>query len=100
LSAQRDGDAVTLRFGGITGKLVAYNTDHPTGFELCGAQPGTCHYALADMHGDRITLHVPAADAATRVRYCWGDSPICTLYDQAGLPAGPFDIHVTPASQH
>lgn len=101
LSARHDGDAVTLRFGDVTGKLVAYSTDHPTGFELCGARSGTCHYALADMHGDQVTLHVPAAaDAVTRVRYCWADSPICTLYDQADLPAGPFEIPVTSASTH
>lgn len=100
-SAMRAGEAVMLDFGDVTGALVAYSGDHPTGFELCGAQPDSCHYALADLHGDQITLHVPsAAGTVTRVRYCWGDSPICTLYDQAGLPAGPFEIPVTSASSH
>lgn len=101
-TAQREGATVMLRFGDVTGKLVAYSTDHPTGFELCGAQPGSCHYAVADLHGDTVTLHAPMpADAIARVRYCWADSPICTLYDQAGLPAGPFEISVTsPASRH
>lgn len=99
-SAQRHGDTVTLDFGDVTGKLVAYSTDHPAGFELCGAQPGSCHYAVADMHGTQVTLHVPMpAGAITRVRYCWADSPVCTLYDQAGLPAGPFEIPVTSAAQ-
>lgn len=101
-SATRDGDTVTLDFGDVTGKLVAYSTDHPTAFELCGAQPGSCHYAVADLHGDQVVLHAPVpADAVTRVRYCWADSPICTLYDQAGLPAGPFEIPITsPVSRH
>jgi sialate O-acetylesterase len=28
------------------------------------------------------------------VRYCWGDSPVCTLYDTSGLPAGPFETPI------
>jgi sialate O-acetylesterase len=28
------------------------------------------------------------------VRYCWGDAPVCNLYDAAGLPAGPFDVDI------
>jgi sialate O-acetylesterase len=33
--------------------------------------------------------------APTRVRYCWADSPVCTLYDKSKLPAGPFQLAVT-----
>jgi sialate O-acetylesterase len=43
--------------------------------------------------GDTVTLTAPAGPA-DRVRYCWGDSPICNLYDKAGLPAGPFELAV------
>jgi sialate O-acetylesterase len=95
-AAQRDGDAVTLTFGDVTGSLVAYSADNPIGFELCGAKPNSCRYANADMHGDQVVLHasIPATDIA-RVRYCWADSPICTLYDGSGLPAGPFELSVT-----
>jgi sialate O-acetylesterase len=28
------------------------------------------------------------------VRFCWGDSPICNLYDGTGLPATPFELPV------
>ncbi|CEH57476.1 hypothetical protein XACJK48_8510001 [Xanthomonas citri pv. citri] len=35
---------------------------------------------------------------ATRVRYCWADSPVCTLYDRSGLPAGPFEFPITATS--
>jgi sialate O-acetylesterase len=28
------------------------------------------------------------------VRFCWADSPLCNLYDAAGLPVGPFEIPV------
>ena len=32
-----------------------------------------------------------------RVRYCWGGGPICTLYDESGLPAGPFELAIESA---
>jgi sialate O-acetylesterase len=38
-----------------------------------------------------------AAAHDTRVKYCWGDGPICTLYDESGLPAGPFELPIEPA---
>lgn len=96
VSARRDGDAVTIRFKDVTDALVVYGADHPVGFELCGAQADSCHYADADVHADTVTLRaaLPAADIA-RVRYCWADSPVCTLYDHSGLPAGPFQLTVT-----
>jgi sialate O-acetylesterase len=71
----------------------------PIGFELCGAATGSCHYADADIQDDQVLLR-PARQPAggiARVRYCWGDSPVCTLYDQSGLPAGPFQLDVATA---
>jgi sialate O-acetylesterase len=41
-------------------------------------------------------LDAAAFAGATRVRYCWADSPVCTLFDTARLPAGPFQIEVQP----
>jgi len=96
-SVQRDGDVVSVRFKDVTDALIVYGANHPDGFELCGTQSGSCHYADADVHGDTVTLRadLPAADIA-RVRYCWADSPVCTLYDHSGLPAGPFQMLLTP----
>ncbi|HTV84474.1 MAG TPA: sialate O-acetylesterase [Dyella sp.] len=95
-TAQRNGDDVTLTFADITGHLVAYSADAPIGFELCGKQPGSCHYAQAQIQGSHVVLHAKLpADSIVRVRYCWANSPICTLYDDAGLPAGPFELSLT-----
>ena len=95
-SAQQNGDTVTLDFNDVTGHLITYSSDNPIGFELCGDKPGSCYYALADIHGNQVVLHAhPAAEGVTRVRYCWADSPFCTLFDQAGLPAGPFQLTIT-----
>lgn len=96
VAAQRQDDAVSVRFSDVTDGLVVYGADHPVGFELCGAQAGTCHYADADVHGDTVMLRAAMAGAdITRVRYCWADSPVCTLYDHSGLPAGPFELPLT-----
>ena len=101
VSAQQSGDTVTLDFNDVTGHLVAYSADHPIGFELCNAKADSCRYALADIHDKQVVLHAQSpADSVTRVRYCWADSPICTLYDQAGLPAGPFQLTLTPTGSH
>ena len=93
-SAKRDGDAVVVSFDGVSDGLVAYGANGPIGFELCGAEPGTCRYADAQIRGNSVVLRASLAAPATRVRYGWADSPVVTLFDGAGLPAGPFEIPV------
>ncbi|WP_372018948.1 sialate O-acetylesterase [Pseudoxanthomonas sp. 10H] len=95
-SASRNGDAVVVEFGDVTDGLVAYGADGPIGFELCGPDKGSCRYADARIWNHRVTLRTPEAHAATRIRYCWADSPVCTLFDGAGLPAGPFELSLSP----
>jgi len=97
VSATREGNAVAVSFSDVTGKLVAYSSNHPIGFELCGAKADSCSYANADLRDGKVLLHLdtPPTGAITRVRYCWADSPFCTLYDEAGLPAVPFQLDVT-----
>ncbi|MGY1408915.1 sialate O-acetylesterase [Luteimonas sp. A611] len=96
MAVRRNGEAVVVEFGDVSDSLVAYGADGPIGFELCGADAGSCRYAQAQVRSNRVTLNAPAAHAATRVRYCWADSPVCTLFDGAGLPAGPFELPVSP----
>jgi len=95
-AARRDGDAVAVEFADVTGSLVAYGSDAPIGFELCGAGPGTCRYVRAELDGRRVRLHAADATGATRVRHAWADSPVVTLFDGAGLPAGPFELQIQP----
>jgi sialate O-acetylesterase len=94
LSARREGASVAVAFGDITGRLIAYSAKQPIGFELCGSAPNTCEYADAEIRDDRVILTGADAATATRVRYCWADSPVCTLFDAVPLPAGPFQIEV------
>jgi sialate O-acetylesterase len=96
LSARRNGTNVVVTFGDVADRLVAYGADQPIGFELCTRNAGSCRYSKASIDGDRVYLDAAAFAAATRVRYCWADSPVCTLFDTTQLPAGPFQIEIQP----
>ena len=80
----------TVAFAGVTGVL----TDRGgfKGFELYGATQASCRRAEGRVQGSGVVL--ANASGATRVRYCWGDSPVCSLYDTSGLPAGPFELPI------
>ena len=92
--AKRNGDAVEVSFADVGGKLVAYSAEGPIAFELCGDAPGSCRYAEASLRGsDTVVLRAPVANP-TRVRHAWADSPVVTLFDTDGLPAGPFEIGI------
>jgi sialate O-acetylesterase len=94
--ARREATNVVVTFADVEDRLIAYGADGPIGFELCAASSGSCRYARARIDGNRVLLDATEAAVATRVRYCWADSPVCTLFDGAQLPAGPFQIEVQP----
>ncbi len=90
---KRDADKLVLTFTGIAGDLVAYSSANPIGFELC--RDKLCSFTEATIAGPQVII--PNAAGATRVRFCWADSPTCTLYDgKTGLPAIPFEQSVAP----
>lgn len=93
LAARRDGRSVIVTFVNSPDRLVAYSAAGPMAVELCGETQPSCRYAAATV---RNTEMIVLADGApiTRVRYCWGDGPVCNLYDTAGMPAGPFELPV------
>jgi sialate O-acetylesterase len=93
-SATRDGTRVVVSFEAVEGTLVAYSSNRPTAFELCAAEQSSCRFVDAALQADRVWLDASAINNPTRVRFCWGDAPICNLYDQSGLPAGPFEIAI------
>jgi sialate O-acetylesterase len=103
LTATLDGNQVVVEFGGITGGLVAYSHAGPIGFELCGETADSCRFADARIEGNKVILAVAHGETPpTQVRYGWADSPVCTLFDRSGLPAGPFNVVIdarrTPGS--
>ncbi len=94
--AAQVADRIVVDFSDIDGALVAYSHDTPIGFELCGDAVSSCRYAEASIKNSQILLTIPTGIAPRRVRYCWADSPICTLFDRSGLPAGPFELAISP----
>ncbi|WP_448660461.1 sialate O-acetylesterase [Sphingomonas sp. CJ99] len=90
--AQRDGADVVVRFSGVTGKLNAWSAPGPIGFELCGAGAG-CRYATARTEGATVRL-TGDGKPVDKVRYAWADTPVTNLYDEAPLPAVPFEVAV------
>lgn len=97
LAATRAGADVIVRFADVEGALVSYSATHVIGFELCGQARGSCRFVLGAIEGDAVLLG--DAEGAARVRYCWGDAPICNLYSgESGLPAGPFELHIEEGS--
>jgi sialate O-acetylesterase len=85
-----DGDIV-LTFTSVTGALHTNSSDRAIGFELCGETQASCRYAIGRVQGQQVVL---AGDGGrvTRVRYAWADSPTVNLFDEAPLPAGPFEV--------
>ena len=93
-SAVRRGGDIFVRFEGIDGQLVTRSSLNPIAFEICGAGADSCRFANATVQGDGVAIDARDSSTVDRIRYCWGDAPVCNLYDSAGLPAGPFEIGV------
>jgi sialate O-acetylesterase len=96
VSAVRAGADVVVTLGDFEGTLLVVGAQDPSGFELCGATQETCRFVRARLRGGGQVLltDLTGVSNATRVRFCWADSPLCNLYDGGGMPVGPFEIAV------
>jgi sialate O-acetylesterase len=92
--ATRDGARVMVSFESVDGALVAYSSDRPIAFELCAEEQSSCRFVDAALQSSRVALDASGIKGPTRVRFCWGDAPICNLSDRSGLPVGPFEIAI------
>lgn len=88
-SVERVGDEIVITFADVTGELRTRSGAWALGFELC-APGGGCRYIDATASGRFVHIPVSAGEPVAEVRFCWADNPVCNLYDDAGLPAGPF----------
>lgn len=82
------GKSIVLQFDYVGEGLVA-KSGSLGGFEVAGEDK---HFypALAVITNDTVIVHSPAVATPVAVRYGWTDNPVCSLYNQAGLPAAPF----------
>jgi sialate O-acetylesterase len=82
-----------LGFEGVNERLSSLSGDRALAFELCGATQESCRWAQATARSSTVRI---ADDGlpATRVRFGWGESPVVNLFDESGLPPGPFEVAI------
>ena len=95
MAVRRTTTGVEVTLGDFDGQLLVIGAGDPVGFELCGSAQASCHFVRAQLgDGGVVSLSDPAPEKATRVRFCWADSPLCNLFDTEGLPVGPFELQI------
>src|SRR5579871_179560 len=88
-SMKIDGSEMRIRFSHIGSGLEARGDTRLEGFAVAGSDR-KFHWADALIDGDSVVVSSPQVPAPVAVRYAWGDSPECNLYNKDGLPASPF----------
>jgi sialate O-acetylesterase len=104
VSARRVAEGVLVTLGGHDGELRVVGAKDPAGFELCASTQDSCRFVRAQLRvtsgtGEVLLTEEDAAEA-TRVRFCWADSPLCNLFDSTGLPVGPFEVDLGSDTVH
>lgn len=88
-SMQIEGSEVHLHFSHAGSGLEASGEMGLRGFAIAGADR-KFHWAEARIDGDTVVVSSPDVAKPVSVRYAWGDSPVCNLFNKDGLPASPF----------
>jgi sialate O-acetylesterase len=83
-----EGNKIRIRFATGSG-MEANGGGALTGFAIAGADQHF-HWAEATIDGVSVVVSSPEVPAPVAVRYAWGDSPPCNLFNKDGLPASPF----------
>jgi sialate O-acetylesterase len=91
-SVMVDGDNAVVSFDHVAEGLVARGGE-VQGFELAGPD-GKFLPARAKIDGNNVLVQSEGVSSPAMVRYGWENDPTCTLYNQANLPAAPFEAKV------
>jgi len=83
-----EGSKIRVRFT-HTGSGLEAKDGALRGFVVAGSDR-KFHWASAFIEGDSVLVSSPEVAAPVAVRYAWGDSPECNLFNAEGLPASPF----------
>ena len=87
-AVERLPHSIRLRFKHIDGGLVAKGGELE-GFAIAG-DDRKWRWAEARIDGRAVIVSSPAVPHPAQVRYAWQSDPTATLFNDAGLPAGPF----------
>ncbi len=93
-SVDRLPDSIRLHFTHADGGLVVKGPSLGE-FSVAGADH-TWHWADARIEGDTVIVSSPTVPHPLEVRYAWQANPAATLFNGAGLPAGPFRTDTWP----
>ena len=101
-AAKADGDALSVTFTHVAGKLVIAQTpwlsvhtvpfplDHVIGFEIAGDDKVFAAATATIESSNKVVLKSESVPHPRFVRYAFDESPRANLYDEAGLPTAPF----------
>jgi sialate O-acetylesterase len=88
-SMRIEGSKIRIRFTHTGSGMETHGDQELHGFAIAGADR-KFHWAQARIDADSVVADSPEVPNPVAVRYAWGDSPRCNLFNKAGLPASPF----------
>jgi sialate O-acetylesterase len=88
-SMQIEGGEVHLHFEHVGSGLETRGDAELHGFAVAGVDH-KFHWADARITGNTVIVSSRDVPQPVAVRYAWGDSPRCNLFNKEGLPASPF----------
>ncbi len=88
-SMKIEGSEIRVRFSHAGSGLEARDGGELRGFAVAGADR-KFHWAEARVDGDTVVVSSRDVPSPLAMRYAWGDSPLCNLFNRDGLPASPF----------
>jgi len=94
VSVERLSDSIHLHFVNADGGLVVKGTKLEE-FSIAGDDK-KWYWADARIEGDTVIVSSPSVPNPKEVRYAWQSNPAATLFNGAGLPAGPFRTDTWP----
>lgn len=93
-SVDRRPGEIRLHFAHADGGLVVKGAK-PGEFSIAG-DDRKFYWADAHIEGKTVIVSSPEVPHPTQVRYAWQSNPEATLFNGAGLPAGPFRTDTWP----
>jgi sialate O-acetylesterase len=88
-SMQIEGGEARLHFEHVGSGLETRGDTELHGFAVAGADH-KFHWADGHITGNTVIVSSRDVPQPVAVRYAWGDSPRCNLFNKEGLPASPF----------
>ncbi|MBR2624842.1 MAG: hypothetical protein IKD23_00420 [Lentisphaeria bacterium] len=64
-------------------------------FALCGADGKWFWADRAEIAGDKVVVYSSKVPRPVKVRFAYTDYPLANLFNEAGLPAVPFEMSIT-----